>query len=271
MPNMGAGQSQDECYKDVLLAPLRLCASHKPAFGRGEAVSLVDFKALYGQDPLYHWIGLDSEFMYAAHKASSGMTSVYRQLGTGCERLIRRIIQDCLELTEDQTNWSYEVARDDGSTRTLTLDARISLGELRHNERRDIITQWSHAVARRLNIADALSGNLCGSVFEIRQGYKSQDAKRQNADMQSALRARSEGYIFVMAVVSSQISTVLRLRYQNASMLVLTGDRSGDPLEDTFAFIEQIIGFPITDFFIRNSAGIRHEVGEILQDLLSPS
>lgn len=30
--------------------------------------------------------------MYAAHKAAGGMTSVYRQIGIGCERLFRKLV-----------------------------------------------------------------------------------------------------------------------------------------------------------------------------------
>jgi hypothetical protein len=47
--------------------------------------------------------------MYAAHKAAGGMTSVYRQLGIGCERLFRGVIQDSLSLTAEQANWEYSV------------------------------------------------------------------------------------------------------------------------------------------------------------------
>jgi len=57
-------------------------------------------------DPLYHWMGLDSPLMFAAHKAAGGMTSVYRQLGIGCERIFRQVLQDELELTDAQVAWS---------------------------------------------------------------------------------------------------------------------------------------------------------------------
>ena len=78
-------------YLELLLAPLDKCAGYKPKFGsdRSSSVSLEDFRHLYGQDPFYHWVGLDSDLIYAAHKAAGGMTSIYRQLGTGCEQLLR--------------------------------------------------------------------------------------------------------------------------------------------------------------------------------------
>jgi hypothetical protein len=40
---------------------------------------------MYGADPFYHWVGLDSQLMYAAHKVAGGMTSIYRHLGIGCQ------------------------------------------------------------------------------------------------------------------------------------------------------------------------------------------
>ncbi|MCX6277959.1 MAG: hypothetical protein NT004_07665 [Bacteroidetes bacterium] len=72
-----------------------------------DGVSLSGFLKLYGSDPFYSWIGLDSSLMYAAHKAAGGMTSV-RQTPKN------------------------------------------------------------------------------GVVFEVRQGYKSKDSKRQNADIDNA-------------------------------------------------------------------------------------
>jgi len=262
---------RDKKYCDLLLEPLRACATYKPAFGKDRnGVSLDGFRKLYGSDPLYHWIGLDSDFMYTAHKAAGGMTSVYRQLGTGCERFVRAVMKDEFRLSEEQINWAYTVKRSDGSTRTLTLDARLDFADLTNNPRRDELKSWTHDVARLLSFSQPQVDTLAGSVFEIRQGYKSQDAKRQNADMQSAMRARNDCYVFVMAVVSSQISSTLRRRYQNSQMLVLIGNLSGDPVEDTFAFIEQVVGYPVIKFFERNSAAIRSEVDVILKNLLSP-
>jgi hypothetical protein len=265
-------EAQRDCrYRELLLEPLRLCASYKPAFGKDRSgVSIDGFKSMYGSDPLYHWVGLDVDLMYTAHKAAGGMTSVYRQLGTGCERFVRAIMKDEFCLSDEQINWDYTIERSDGSSRTLTLDARLDFNDLPSNPRVDELKSWTNDVAQMLSFSQPQIETLTGSVFEIRQGYKSQDAKRQNADMQSAMRARNDCFVFVMAVVSSQISKTLRRRYQNSQMLVLTGNLSGDPLDDTFAFIEQVVGYPITSFFERNSSVIREEVGVVLQNLLSP-
>ena len=130
-------KQRDKRYRELLLEPLRTCASYQPSFGQeGDGVSIDGFKALYGSDPLYHWMGLDSEFMYTAHKAAGGMTSIYRQLGTGCERFIKHIMKDEFRLSEEQINWSYEVESTDGSSRTLTLDARLDFADLKGNPRR---------------------------------------------------------------------------------------------------------------------------------------
>ena len=259
---------RDERYCNLILEPLRTCATYIPAMGQGRGgTSLKQFHKLYGADPFYHWVGLDSAFMYAAHKAAGGMTSVYRQLGTGGERLVRAIIRDELGLNDDQIEWSYTIESSDGSSRTLTLDARLDYSFLSENKE---IVRWTKAAAAKLGFSKVQARLLRGSVFEIRQGYKSQDAKRQNADMQSAMRARNDGYVFTMAVLSTQISNTLRRRYQNTQMLVLVGNLSGDPLDDTFAFIEQVIGYPMQAFFHRNSERIRVEVESILRGLLSP-
>jgi hypothetical protein len=84
-PELPRELPEDERYLTLLLTPLRACANYRPKFGRKGKLGLSreEFQRLYSSDPFYHWIGLDSPLMYAAHKAAGGMTSVYRQLGIG--------------------------------------------------------------------------------------------------------------------------------------------------------------------------------------------
>jgi hypothetical protein len=89
----------DNDYYELFMEPIRKCKDYKPKLGgnNSDGVDLDGFKSLYGSDSFYSWIGLDSELMYSAHKAAGGMTSIYRQIGIGCERLFRQIIMDtCL-------------------------------------------------------------------------------------------------------------------------------------------------------------------------------
>ena len=83
-------------------------------------------------------------------------------------------------------------------------------------------------------------------------------------------RSLYDGYVFIMAILSTQISSTLLRRYRNANMLVLVGNNNGNPMIDTFAFIEQIVGYSVPSFFKRNSDLIRGEVETILKELLSP-
>ena len=108
---------EDQRYREILLTPIRICADYRPAFGtnRGqEEITLEAFRRLFGADPLYNWLGLDSPLLYAAHKAAGGMTSVYRQVGIGCERLVRAVIQDSLSLDDEEVRWGYDSIRSDG-------------------------------------------------------------------------------------------------------------------------------------------------------------
>jgi hypothetical protein len=77
----------DERYLDLIRNALRVCRSYKPAFGlgKGDGISLERFQQVYQEDEFYSWFGLDSPLVYAAHKAAGGMTSVYRQIGLGCQ------------------------------------------------------------------------------------------------------------------------------------------------------------------------------------------
>ena len=120
-------QDKDQQYLAHIVNAIRVCADYRPKLGHGtkEGYSLAEFQKIYSGDPFYSWIGLDNPLMYAAHKAAGGMTSIYRQIGIGCENLFRRVLQDSLTLSDDDVKWSYIIKKRRGKTRTLYLDARI--------------------------------------------------------------------------------------------------------------------------------------------------
>jgi hypothetical protein len=84
----------DGPYLDLIRSALRVCLNYKPAFGhgKGDGISLERFQQIYREDEFYAWFGLDSPLVYAAHKAVGGMTSVYRQIGLGCQMLFQNIL-----------------------------------------------------------------------------------------------------------------------------------------------------------------------------------
>ena len=267
-------EDTDQKYINILMQPLESCLAYTPKFGaaEGEGVSLEGFKTLYGSDPFYHWVGLDDDLMYAAHKAAGGMTSVYRQLGRGCEQLFRAVLKDSLGLSDEAVSWAYVIKRRDKSNRVLTLDARIDLDHLEnHHVARQKIRDWLDSCANSLNYSNKKIAELQGVVFEVRQGYKSADAKRQNADLQFATNALSANYLPVLAVMSDQTSESVIRRYRNAKMLVITGKRSDDDTSSTFAFFANVLGYSLVDLFERNEARMRDKCRTILKGLLSPS
>ena len=79
-------QQDNRNYIDLFVSPLYECLNYKPKFGNAtktDGYDLTGFLKLYSEDPFYSWIGLDSPYMFAAHKAAGCMTSVYRQIGIG--------------------------------------------------------------------------------------------------------------------------------------------------------------------------------------------
>lgn len=217
-------------------------------------------------DPLYSWLGLNSPLMYAAHKAAGGMTSIYRQIGIGCERLVRGVIQDTLALNDTEVRWGYDSVRSDGRAQRLTLDARIDSDHL-NPASATRLQDWLRSSSAYIN----QHRDIKGAVFEVRQGYKSADSKRQNADLRFGLAAYDEAYLPVILVISTQVSSVVVERYRQNKLLVLTGMLSSDDTKSTYAFFENVVGYSLTDFFERNAIKIRSEVTEILTKLLSPS
>jgi len=264
----------EEKYLKLLMDPLEKCAIYKPKLGTADktGVTLAGFKTLYGGDPFYHWVGLDDDLMYAAHKAAGGMTSVYRQLGQGCERLFRAIVRDSLGLSEEEVSWKYEITKKDGSKGVLTLDARIDLDHIRDRpEEQRKVREWVDRCAKFLGYSEARSRELRGVVFEARQGYKSADAKRQNADLQFATNALSENYLPVLSVISTQTSETVIRRYKNAKMLVITGNTSIDDTVSTYAFFRNAVGYPLDEFFRRNADKMRKRCRAVLEKLLTPA
>ena len=76
-----APESRDQQYLSLILQKIEVSKVYKPRFGQAREIALDEFRMLYGNDPFYSWFGLNNLFVYAAHKAAGGMTSLYRQIG----------------------------------------------------------------------------------------------------------------------------------------------------------------------------------------------
>jgi hypothetical protein len=256
---------------EEFLTPIRICADYKPAFGHSDSqgIDLTTFQDLYGSDPFYAWLGLNDPLVYAAHKAAGGLTSVYRQIGVGTERLLRAIIRDSLGLDEKQTTWSYDYAKPDGKKGIHILDARVSLDDL-DASRKVVFADWISSMCPVIGMNPAKRKRIKGVVFEIRQGYKSADSKRQNADLRFGMSAYQEGLLPAFIILSRQVSETVIGRYKNNNMAVLTGTLAEDPLSSTFAFFKHAVGYDLAAFFTRNTAELKAEVLKIIHVLLTP-
>lgn len=266
--------NDDARYLSLVIDPIRVCASYNPKFGQGNkggGLSLAEFQTLYGSDPFYNWFGLSNPLMYAAHKAAGGMTSVYRQIGIGCERLFRTVLKDTLELQDEDVIWSYDIPLASGKTRTLSLDGRVPIDRIPNPEKRERVHNWMQESAEHIGIDAALFETLHGVVFEVRQGYKSKDAKRQNADIANAATAYTKAYLPCAVILSGQIDGDILLRYRAERWSVLTGSAGlVSPVISTYAFMNDVVGYDLAGFFERNSEALSHEVDTVLRALLSP-
>ncbi len=261
-------ETDDSKYLSFILDRIAVCKAYKPAFGQGQPVSREDFQHLYGADPFYGWLGLNHPLIYAAHSAAGGITSLYRQIGLGCEELFRQILQDCLALTETQVRWAYTTVTSDGQARQLSLDARIQLSEVTSVEKRARVHQWLYQAAAQLNVAPEIANAPKGLVFEVRQGYKSKDSKRQNADIANAATAYAQGYLPVLLILSTQIDSDVVERYRRAHWLILQGQLADSPFTSTYAFSKAILEYDLADFFVRNATILQSAIADVLRVLL---
>ena len=83
-------------YFSIIEDAIEICKKYQPKLGhsRKQGYSLKEFQQLYENDLFYSWFVLDSPQIYAAHKAAGGITSIYRQIGIGCEKACREIFKD---------------------------------------------------------------------------------------------------------------------------------------------------------------------------------
>lgn len=261
----------DKQLVEVFLQPIRKCAKYRPVFGQGKSDGLTaaEFQSLYEQDPFYAWIGLDDPLLYAAHKAAGGLTSLYRQIGVGSERLLRAVLMNTLALNSDQIDWSYEYPKPDGNNGIHFLDAKISLADLTTPAKQRFGT-WLKSASGEVLSSNSRRRKQTGAAFEIRQGYKSADSKRQNADLRFGIRAYQAGLLPVFAILSSQVSDPVLRRYRHDGILVLTGLPDGTATQSTFVFFRDVIGYDLAGFFTRNSKEPKSEVQAVIKALLTP-
>lgn len=259
----------EEKYIEIFLDPIRKCKDYKPKFGESQnisGVSLDGFLKLYGTDPFYSWIGIDSGLMYAAHKAAGGMTSIYRQIGIGCEHLFREILIDTTQYkNRDFAYWSYKAQTSGGKVKTLSLDGRLEINEIQNTRLKARLKEWLKSYCKELSIKQIPQN---GIVFEVRQGYKSKDSKRQNADIDNATVAWANGYLPVFAIFSSQIDSDIVLRYRNNRCGVMIGSTAPNPNISLFAFSKDILGYDLAGFFKQNSKKFKIEINSVLKALL---
>ena len=264
----------DDAYLQVVLDAVRVCARYKPKFGQGASgggLTFEQFQELYQGDAFYRWFGLDNPMLYAAHKAAGGMTSVYRQVGIGCEKLFRRVLKDSLELSEEDVTWSYQVTLASGRKRTLYLDGRVPLEKIRDKGKRDRFYEWMRNSAKILDVDEKVFESLAGTIFEVRQGYKSKDSKRQNADIANAATAYTKGYFPCVVILSRQIDGDVLMRYRAEKWSVVTGIiGAANPLISTYDFMRDVVGYDLAAFFERHSSTLREEIGTVLEILLAP-
>ena len=182
--------------------------------------------------------------------------------------MLREIIRDALGLDEKQTAWCYPYSKPDGKKGIHVLDARISLRDVDASRRRQL-SGWISSVGQHIGLDAAKLKRINGVVFEIRQGYKSADSKRQNADLRFGMSAYQEGLLPAFMILSQQVSESVIARYKNNNMAVVTGVLESDPQCSTFAFFNQVVGYDLAAFFKRNSETLKSEVRRIVHALLS--
>src|SRR5439155_13441650 len=120
--------------------------------------------------------------------------------------------------------WNYVTPRAGGGQIRLALDARIDLDHIK-NAPRARVADWLDGMKDVLDVEI----DIRGAVFEVRQGYKSKDSKRQNADLANAANAFTQQYLPVVFLLSAQIDSDLVTRYAMEKWVILRGTIADSP------------------------------------------
>ncbi len=135
---------------------------------------------------------------------------------------------------------------------------------------KDAIYRWIHKACSRLEVEPELCQSLKGIVFELRQGYKSKDSKRQHADISNAATAYTKCYLPCAAILPQQIDQDIALRYTTEKWMLLTGTIGKvSAHESVYVFMRDIVGYDLAGFFERNKSTLRKEVHRVLNSLLA--
>jgi len=141
----------------------------------------------------------------------------------------------------------------------------LELKDINNTAIRKNVERWIHDY---LVYLDVDVRELNGAVFEVRQGYKSKDSKRQNADLDNAAVAYSKSYLPVFTIFSSQIDNDIALRYHNGKCGMLVGNLHGYTISSLYKFFDDILLFDLAYFFEKNSDIIKRNVNDVLKALL---
>lgn len=185
-------------------------------------------------------------------------------------KTLRTAIKDSLGLSETDIKWPYNIPLPHGKTRTLYLDGRVPLTKINDKTKRSRFHDWMKDSAKLLGVDSKVFSTLTGTIFEIRQGYKSKDSKRQNADIANAATAYTQAYLPCAVILSTQIDGDILLRYRSERWAVVTGvEGENNPLVSTYDFMRDVVGYDLAAFFKRNSKVIRAEINDVLKALLT--
>ena len=181
------------------------------------------------------------------------------------------ILRDALGLSDEDVTWSYEILLPTGKKRTLYLDGRVPLDRIPDKIKRNRFHEWMRKSADEVGVDPKVFNTLDGTVFEVRQGYKSKDSKRQNADIANAATAYTKAYLPCAAILSTQIDSDILYRYRGEKWAVVTGIvGTKNPLISTYDFMRDVVGYDLAGFFTRNSKVLRKEIELVLKALLIP-
>jgi hypothetical protein len=153
--------------------------------------------------------------------------------------------------------------------RTLALDGRIETAHIANADAQRRVQAWMQDAASVVGLPAETLATLKGIVLEARQGYKSKDSKRQNADIANAARAYAHLYLPVLLLFSTQIDADVALRYRDSMWLLLTGTANGPATVSAYTFCREVLGYDLADFFQRYSPRLKAEIETVLKTLLS--
>lgn len=228
---------------EIALRHLSLVKNYDPYANYEGVKTKTDFIKVIGADPAFKNVGFATEKYVLARIGGNLITSLHRKLGDMYEEMFQYMLRERYSVDTSDLHYSVEVAIG-GRSQTRSTDGLIRKSKFKGIKLPLLKENWTTSD---------------GIAFELRSCYQIGDSKRIQADWDMSLALKEQNIVPVMLITCSTSlrSPVARLK---RSWNLYEGN-------ETFEFINNLMGFDLLGFMSKNKNIISAPVNDLMANL----